>query len=167
MLQRGRSRAPAIELNGKERATLAALSRGKKVSVRLAERSASVLLAAQGKENIAIATRRKITRQKAARWRDRYATQGMKGIEMDAPRSGRIPKISPASKKRVIEKTLLEKPAAATQWSRRTLAAASGWSDATMGRIWKAHGLKPPLSRTCQLSKDKQFAEKFEAIVGL
>ena len=159
--------APEIELAEKERVTLVALSRGKRVSVRLAERSAIILLAAQGKENIAIATQLKITRQKVARWRDRYATQGITGIEKDAPRSGRIPQISAASKQQVIEKTLQEKPAAATQWSRRTMAATSGLSDSTIGRIWKAHGLKPHLSRTFKLSNDKQFAEKLEAIVGL
>ena len=63
--------ASAIELTEEERATLVALSRGKKVSVRLAQRSA-------------IAACLEITRQKAARWRDRYATQGIKGVEMDA-----------------------------------------------------------------------------------
>ena len=62
------------------------------MSVRLAERSAIVLLAAQGQGNIAIAARLKITRQKVARWRDRYATVGLQGIEMDAPRSGRLPR---------------------------------------------------------------------------
>lgn len=159
--------APAIELTEKERETLKALSRGKKVSVRLAERSAIVLLAAEGKENIAIAARLKVTRQKVARWRDRYAEQGIKGIEMDAPRCGRIPKISAARKTQVIQKTLRQKPAAATHWSRSTMAALSGMSDSTVGRIWKAHGLKPHLSRTFKLSNDKHFAEKLEAIVGL
>ena len=47
------------------------------------------------------------------------------------------------------------------------MAAASGLSDSTIGRIWKAHGLKPHLSRTFKLSNDRQFAEKLEAIVGL
>lgn len=47
------------------------------------------------------------------------------------------------------------------------MAAASGLSDSTIGRIWKAHGLKPHLSRTFKLSNDKHFAEKLEAIVGL
>jgi len=159
--------APAIELSEKERTMLVALSRGKKVPVRLAERSAIILLAAQGEENIAIAARLKMTRQKVARWRDRYAKLGIQGIEMDAPRSGRIPKISAARKKQVIEKTLQEKPAAATHWSRSTMARASGLSDSTIGRIWKAHGLKPHLSRTFKVSNDKHFAEKLEAIVGL
>ena len=159
--------APAIELTEKERATLQGLSRGKKVSVRLAERSAIVLLAAQGNENIAIAAQLKMTRQKVARWRDRYAKQGVKGIEMDAPRSGRIPKIAAARKAQVIHTTLEQKPTAATQWSRRTMAAHSGMSDSSIGRIWKAHGLKPHLSRTFKLSNDQHFAQKLEAIVGL
>ena len=40
-------------------------------------------------------------------------------------------------------------------------------SDSTIGRIWKAHGLKPHLSRTFKLSNDTQFAQKLETIVGL
>jgi transposase len=160
-------KAVTIELTEKERGTLLALSRGKKVAVRLAQRAAIILLAADGQENMAIAARLNITRQRVARWRDRYAAQGLEGIAMDAPRSGRIPKISAARKQQVIKRTLEEKPPAATQWSRSTMAAASGLSDSTVGRLWKAHGLKPHLSRTFKLSNDKHFAEKLEAIVGL
>lgn len=160
-------KAVTIELTEKERGVLLALSRGKKVSVRLAQRSAIILLAAEGQENLAISAHLKITRQRVARWRDRYAAQGLEGIAMDAPRSGRIPKISAARKQQVIKRTLEEKPPAATHWSRSTMAAASGLSDSTVGRLWKAHGLKPHLSRTFKLSNDKHFAEKLEAIVGL
>jgi transposase len=160
-------KAVTIELTEKERGVLLALSRGKKVSVRLAQRSAIILLAAEGQENLAISAHLNITRQRVARWRDRYAAQGLEGIAMDAPRSGRIPKISAARKQQVIKRTLEEKPPAATHWSRSTMAAASGLSDSTVGRLWKAHGLKPHLSRTFKLSNDKHFAEKLEAIVGL
>ena len=47
------------------------------------------------------------------------------------------------------------------------MASASGLSDSTVGRIWKAHGLNPHLSCPFKLSNDKPFAEKLEAIVGL
>jgi transposase len=160
-------RAVTIALTEKERGTLLALSRGKKVAVRPAQRSAIILLAADGQENRAIAAHLHITRQRVARWRDRYAALGLDGIARDATRSGRLPKISAARKQQVIKRTLEEKPAAATQWSRRTMAAASGLSDSTVGRLWKAHGLKPHLSRTFKLSNDPHFAEKLEAIVGL
>lgn len=160
-------RAVTIELTASDQGALLALSRGKKVSVRLAQRSAIILLAAEGQENRAIAAHLNITRQRVARWRDRYAARGLEGIAMDAPRSGRIPTISAARKRQVIKRTLEEKPPAATHWSRSTMAAASGLSDSTVGRLWKAHGLKPHLSRTFKLSNDKHFAEKLEAIVGL
>ena len=47
------------------------------------------------------------------------------------------------------------------------MAAEMGVSEATVRRIWHAHGLKPHLVETFKVSKDKQFAEKLEAIVGL
>ncbi len=47
------------------------------------------------------------------------------------------------------------------------MAEATGVSDSTVGRIWRAHGLKPHLSRTFKLSNDKRFAEKLEDVVGL
>lgn len=159
--------APTITLSEKDRETLETLRRAKKVAVRLAERASIVLLAAQGEENIAISKLLRIARQKAARWRNRYAAMGMEGILKDAPRSGRPAKISLAKKKKLVQKTLQEKPAAATHWSRSTMSAASGMSDSTIGRIWKAHGLKPHLSRTFKLSNDKHFAEKLTDIIGL
>ena len=109
--------------------------------------------------NIAIAARLKVTRQKVARWRERYALKELKGIEQDASRSGRIPKISVARREQVVKKTLQELPAGATHWSRRTMAAASGFSDSTVGRIWRTHGLKPHLSRTFKLSNDQRLVE--------
>ena len=47
------------------------------------------------------------------------------------------------------------------------MAAAVGVSEATVRRIWHAHGRKPHLVKTFKVSNDPQFAEKLEAIVGL
>ena len=47
------------------------------------------------------------------------------------------------------------------------MAAAAGISEASVRRIWHAHGLKPHLVRTFKLSRDIRFAEKLETIVGL
>jgi transposase len=47
------------------------------------------------------------------------------------------------------------------------MARAAGVSAASVGRIWQQHGLKPHLIETFKLSRDPQFAEKLEAIVGL
>ena len=62
--------------------------------MRLARRAKIVLLAAQGKENIEIASALGVGRVQVGRCRERYAKQGFAGIERDLPRGGR---------KRVIE----------------------------------------------------------------
>ena len=76
-------KAPTIELDDKQRMELERLSRSRSTSVRLAERSRIVLLAAEGRNNYEIAARLEITRQKAGRWRNRFVEQGLAGIEKD------------------------------------------------------------------------------------
>ncbi|MDQ2948125.1 MAG: IS630 family transposase, partial [Acidobacteriota bacterium] len=60
-----------------------------------------------------------------------------------------------------------EKPPNATHWSTRSMARASGVSEASVRRVWHAHGLKPHRTETFKVSNDPQFAEKLEDIVGL
>jgi transposase len=108
-----------------------------------------------------------ISRQKVARWRERYATLGLGGIEKDAPRPGRKRRIDDRQRAAVVTRTLKEKPQGQTHWSRSTMAAATGLSDSTIGRIWREHGLKPHRVETFKLSNDPQFVEKLRDIVGL
>jgi transposase len=68
---------------------------------------------------------------------------------------------------RILDKTTREKPAAATHWSTRTMAAAVGVSKDTVQRAWQAHGLKPHLVKGFKVSNDPQFAEKVVDVVGL
>jgi len=163
----GMRNAPIIHLTEEQRIELEKLSRGRSVSVRLAERATIVLHAAAGMQNDQIGEALGISRQRAGRWRARYAERGLAGIEKDAPRPGRFPKVSAAVRAAIAKKTLQERPAGATHWSQRTMARASGLSAATIARIWKDHGLKPHLIETFKLSNDKQFVEKLEDIVGL
>ena len=159
--------APAIELNKDEVALLNQLARSRSTTVRLSERSRIVLLAAQGKTNEQIAEALDITRQKAGRWRARYLQYGIGGIEQDAPRSGRISSLSDQTIEQVIQLTTQSQPEGITHWSRRLMARAVGISESSVGRIWKAHGLKPHMIKSFKLSNDKQFAEKLEDVIGL
>ena len=136
-------KAATVELDMTTRKELERLSRSRSVSVRLAERSRIVLLAARGLNNQEIGVELDITRQKAGRWRDRFVDHGLGGIEKDAPRSGRIPSISRRKRARIVKKTIEEKPSTATHWSRASMAAVTGVSESTVGRIWRDHGLKP------------------------
>ena len=47
------------------------------------------------------------------------------------------------------------------------MALAVSISDTSVWRIWHAHGVKPHRRETCKVSRDPNFAEKLEAIVGL
>ena len=67
----------------------------------------------------------------------------------------------------VIVRTLQEKPTGATHWSTRDLAAKAGISPSSVGRIWRAFGLKPWLTDTFTLSEDPQFVDKVRDVVGL
>lgn len=159
--------APEVELTADQKQTLLVWANGRKIPVRLAERSRIVLLAAEGRQDIQIAQELSITSKKAARWRQRFLKKGLTGLEKDAPRPGRTPSIPSHTVAEVLRLTTQEKPINATHWSTRSMAAAAGISDSSVLRIWQAHGLKPHRVSTFKLSNDIHFAEKLEAITGL
>lgn len=134
---------------------------------RLVERCQIVLLAAEGEENLAIAARLGCSRHKVARWRDRFHQSGRAGIESDAPGRGRKPVYGAEMSQLIVDRTLHSKPSLATHWSRRTLARALDIGPTTVGKVWRAHGLKPHLARTFKVSNDPHFVEKLEDVVGL
>jgi transposase len=107
-------------------------------------------LAAEGKTDLEIAASLNISNQKAARWRKRFLRFNLAGLVKDAPRAGRKPAILAKVKEELIRKTTQSKPSNATQWSTRTMAAEMGVSEATVRRIWHAHGLKPHLVEDCK-----------------
>ncbi len=159
--------APIVQLTTEQESLLSKSSKSSSVSVRFAQRAKIVLLAAHGMQDIEIAEQVGTTRQRSARWRDRFLRFGIEGLKKDAARPGRRKKFSAQKVTSIVRKTLEQKPVNATHWSTRTMAEATGVSERTVRRIWKTHGLKPHLSHTFKLSNDKQFVEKLEDIVGL
>lgn len=159
--------AAVVVLDEQARSKLEQVARGRSLPARLVERARIVLRAGAGLENQQIAAELGITPEKAARWRKRYLAGGIAMLEKDAPRPGRPREITPWQTAEVIRKTTKDKPAHATHWSTRTMAAASDISETSVRRIWHANGLKPHLVKTFKLSTDSQFAEKLESIVGL
>src|SRR5215218_11018519 len=142
--------AAAVELTDEERQQLEKQARARSVSVRLAQRSKMILLAATGLSDLKIGAELGVKRQTVARWRRRFNRLGLPGIEKDAPRPGRKPQISAKRVKQIVRMTTREKPSDATHWSTRSMAQAAGISEASVRRIWKKHGLKPHLLRRLQ-----------------
>ena len=159
--------APAITLTEEQRERLQTCVRRRSLPRRLVERAEMILLASEGRQNQAIARTLRRGRRVVARWRQRFIESGLAGIEKDAPRPGRKPKLSAARVQEIVRQTTQKTPPHATHWSTRSMARAAGVSEATVRRIWRAHGLKPHRVRSFKLSNDPQFAEQLEAIVGL
>jgi transposase len=134
---------------------------------KLVWRSRIVLLSADGAGTMAIVRAVGKSKRTVARWLERYRALGATGLRRDASRPSRKPPLSATVIARVVHMTLHEKPPNATHWSIRSMAAAVGLSRSSIQRIWKAHGLKPHLTKTFKLSNDKRFVEKVEDIVGL
>jgi transposase len=159
--------APPIILSEAERAILAKWAKSRSLPHRQVVRARIITLAAQGVTSQSIATSLGISRPTVQLWRGRFLALRTAGLEKDAPRPGRKPRICPAKIKAVVEATLHTTPANATHWSTRSMARAQGLSEATIRRIWKQHNLKPHLVETFKLSRDKHFVEKLQDIVGL
>lgn len=158
-------KAPVIVLTAEERATLETWARGRSTPVRNMERARIVLCAATDMLNKDIAVRLNMPPNKVGRWRRRFATGRLKGIERDLPRGSRKP--NGDLTRRIIEITTQAKPPNQTHWGSRGLAKHLNTSASTVLRVWRAAGLKPHLTRTFKLSNDPQFAEKLIDVVGL
>jgi hypothetical protein len=67
----------------------------------------------------------------------------------------------------VVVATLETTPGKDTHWSRASMAARTGLSKSTIGRIWRKFDLKPHLQDSFKLSTDPLFVEKVVDVVGL
>jgi len=159
--------ASQVIVTEEERRRLLAWSRGRSTQQRLVLRSKIVLRAADGVQNKEIVDELHVRPETVALWRSRFIMHRLQGIERDAPRLGRKPRIPQNLIDEVIDRTLHTKPHGATHWSTRTLAKEMGVSNFTIHRIWKAHRIQPHRERKIKLSKDPEFNEKVRDIVGL
>jgi transposase len=156
----------AVVVTDDERAMLVRWSRRAKTAQFLALRSRIVLGCAQGKSNQQVAAEVGVWPQTVGKWRRRFLESGLDGL-WDEPRPGAPRTITDEQVEAVVVATLERTPADATHWSRAAMAAESGLSRSTVGRIWKTFGLKPHQVERFKLSTDPQFIDKVRDIVGL
>ncbi|MBM4394329.1 MAG: IS630 family transposase [Deltaproteobacteria bacterium] len=163
----GMRRAVVVELTEAQRSQLEGLVRAGGTPQRTVRRARVVLLASRGEQNKAIARQVGMTQRGVGRWRRRFVEKGVEGLLKDLPGRGRTPTLTAERIAGIVASTTEKLPPGRTQWSRSTMANASGLSESTIGRIWRSHGLKPHRVEAFKLSNDPRFAGKLEDIVGL
>ena len=156
-----------IRLRSGDRKELEGWIRARTTPQRRVERARIVLGSAGGLSGRVLAREIGVSLPTVQRWLDRYDEDGLAGLE-DRSRSGRPrSRITPQLEAEIVRRTLEEKPPRGTHWSTRLMAECMGLHHSQVGRIWKAHGLKPHRVRYFKLSTDPHFVDKLRDVVGL
>lgn len=156
-----------ILLTPAERTTLERWARGRRVPRRLVRRARIVLQAAAGLANAAIARVLRTDRECVGRWRARFAAERLAGIQAEAPRSGRPPRIPPEVPPVLLFLLLTTPRPGGRPWSTRSLARVAGISPATVQRCCQASGLAPHWVQVLRLRRPfPGFARLTEVLGG-
>jgi transposase len=155
-----------VQLSEDERVTLERWARRPKSEQSLALRCKIVLACAEGLSNTEVARQLSVGTATVSKWRRRFVTARLDGLH-DEPRPGVPRTYNDDAIEALVVKTLTEKPKNATHWSSRDMAKATGMSQPTVTRIWRAFGLKPWAADTFKLSEDPLFVEKVRDVVGI
>lgn len=129
-------------------------------------RAKLILACAEGASDLAVAASQRVSPHTVGTWRRRFIASRLDGL-CDEPRVGAPRSITDDDVEKIVVQTLETTPKGRTHWSTRRMAKAAGISSASVGRIWRANGLKPHIVRGFKLSNDPQFIEKVRDIVGL
>src|SRR3990172_3060711 len=132
---------PVVPLSAEQRRTLEAWVRAQNTPQGVALRSRIVLLAADGKSNSDVARQVGVRRPTVLLWRERFLEGGAEALTKIAPGRGRRVTYDADRVRQVVQ--------------------------ATVQRIWSAHGLQPHRTKGFKLSKDLRFTEKLTDVVGL
>jgi transposase len=165
MARTGRPKAELI-LTSDEREQLTRDARRASSAQALALRSKIVLACADGLDNKAVAAQLRCSANTVSKWRKRFIEHRLDGL-LDEERPGRPRTISVDQVEDVIVATLESTPPNATHWTRSKMAARTGLSKTTIGKIWKDFGLKPHKVDHFKLSTDPLFIDKLYDVVGL
>jgi transposase len=165
MGERGRPKESLV-LTDDERLSLERVAKRRTSAQAIALRARIVLACATGATNQAVAAQLGVNPATVGKWRGRFVAKRLDGL-FDEPRPGARRTITDDKVEAVIVKTLEDKPADATHWSTRSMAAATGMSQTSISLIWRAFGLQPHRAESFKLSTDPLFIDKVRDIVGL
>lgn len=134
-------KATPIELTDAERGTLQSWVGASSTEQRLVLRAKIMLAAARGETTTGIAADLGVTPVTVSKWRTRFAREGLRGLQ-DAPRSGKPPKYTVETERRILQKLDEPPPAGHATWTGSLLAEALG--DVSADHVWRVlrkHGI--------------------------
>ena len=158
---------PPISLSEEERVRLATMSRSHSLDHRFVVRATVILFWSDGVSIAETARRIGLSANACAKWRKRFASTRLKGLE-DEARSGRPPTISPETRVRVLDAARSKPPGKRTAWTQRMIAMKCGVSQTTVFETLQEADLKPHrVEYWCGRPTDPDFESKMTDIVGL
>jgi transposase len=154
------------KLSEEEREELTRWAQSRTLSAGDVFRARLVLALADGKSYSRIERELHTSRPTIARWKERFETLGIPGLE--GRHKGSQPRtVTPGVQARVLRKTIQKPEDGSTQWSCRKMATAVGVSKSTVQRIWSQSRVKPHRLERYMASNDPQFEEKAAEIIAL
>jgi transposase len=125
-----------------------------------------ILMLAEGVSFSAIKQRLQTTAPTIIRWKQRFLTSGLDGLDTYHP-GQRASVLTPVLRARILSATRKKPSDGSTHWSCRKLASALGVSKDAVHRVWREAGLKPHRLQRYMASDDPEFETKAADIIGL
>jgi transposase len=157
----------ALAVNEEQRRQLDGLIRTGATPQRTARKCQVVLLASQGVSNHSIAQQTGLSRPTVLAVRASFAKRGIDGICEPRKRKRSRPVLTSELERKILDTTLKTRPADATHWSARVLAAKLGVSRMMVQRVWQRFDIQPHRVEKFKISKDPKFEDKVRDVVGL
>jgi transposase len=159
--------AAAVVIAPEQRRDLETLIRAGSTPQAVARKCRVILLAGDGVSNSSIARQTGMSRPTILAVRAAYCRAGVVALAARQKRKRSRPVLTAVTEQKILDATLKTRPADATHWSVRRLAAELGISRMMVQRVWQKHQIQPHRVEKFKISNDPHFEDKVRDVVGL
>jgi transposase len=155
-----------VLLTQEQQLQLSSIAQSRSLPAGYVFRAKLILMLAEGVSFSAIKQRLQTTAPTIIRWKQRFLTSGLDGLDTFHPgQSASV--LTPVLRARILSATRKKPSDGSTHWSCRKLAATLGVSKDAVHRVWREAGLKPHRLDRYMASDDPEFEAKAADIIGL
>ena len=161
------TRAAALAIDEEQKRQLESLARAGRTPQRVARKCQVILMASRGVSNHGIAQQTGLSRPTVLAARSAFARHGIEALRETQKRKRSRRVLHAELEQKILDTTLKTRPADATHWSVRALAAKLGVSRMMVQRVWQRYDIQPHRVEKFKLSNDPKLEEKVRDVVGL